>query len=143
MLHVDVVLLNAISVFILIDILMSLFKKMAHKRRAPVASTSAPNLPCKLDVPCFYPSCLVDPRHQADHQRNEDAHARDALHRAFGDVNLDPSRVGKNPSNPHVILSSLDTGDEPQASYDDQGNFRSSEAVRGSIRGFFFLQIVR
>lgn len=38
-------------------------------------------------------------------------------------------------ANSYVIPSSLDTSDEPQATYDDQGNFRSAEAVRGSIRG--------
>lgn len=41
-------------------------------------------------------------------------------------------------ANSYVIPSSLDTSDEPQATYDDQGNFRLAEAVRGSIRVYIF-----
>ncbi|KMZ70649.1 hypothetical protein ZOSMA_197G00220 [Zostera marina] len=102
----------------------SLFKKMAHKKRAPRASSST----------------NADPMHQEDHQCNEDARARDVLHHAFGHANIDAARVGEGPSNPHVIPSSIDTGDESKASYDEQGDFRSADIVRGSIRGAGLIQ---
>ncbi|KMZ65677.1 hypothetical protein ZOSMA_313G00270 [Zostera marina] len=54
----------------------------------------------------------------------------------LGTLILIPNVLGK-PLRTHiyVIPSSLDTGDEPQASFDDHGNYRSSETVKGSIRG--------
>ncbi|KMZ70411.1 hypothetical protein ZOSMA_1G03940 [Zostera marina] len=47
----------------------SLFKKMAHKRRAAIPSTSA-NVPYPdSDVPCVCTSCIANPRYQSDHQQ--------------------------------------------------------------------------
>ncbi|KMZ57950.1 hypothetical protein ZOSMA_80G00430 [Zostera marina] len=53
---------------------------MTHKRRAPLPSTFAANVSYpESDVPCVCPSCLADPRYQADHQRKEDARARERI----------------------------------------------------------------
>ncbi|KMZ67200.1 hypothetical protein ZOSMA_272G00030 [Zostera marina] len=94
----------------------------------------------EYDVLCFCPDCMADPIHREEHHRNEDARARDDLDRAFGHANIHGGRAGEGPSNPHPIPSSMDTGDEPKASYDEGGEFRTIDTVRGSFRGAGLIQ---
>ncbi|KMZ76279.1 hypothetical protein ZOSMA_104G00320 [Zostera marina] len=79
-------------------------KKWLTRNVRPLVARLLLSMMCRT---CFCPSCLADPMHQEDHHRNEDARARDNLHRAFGHANIDGARVGDGPSNPHVIPSSI------------------------------------
>ncbi|KMZ66264.1 hypothetical protein ZOSMA_2G02750 [Zostera marina] len=118
----------------------SLFKKKTHKKRSAIGSSSTTENVDEYDVPCFCPDCMADPIHREEHHRNADARARDELDRAFGHANIHGARAGEGPSNPQPIPSSMDTGDEPKASYDEGGEFRSVDTVRGSFRGAGLIQ---
>ncbi|KMZ63668.1 hypothetical protein ZOSMA_3G01500 [Zostera marina] len=83
---------------------------------------------------------MAEPMHGEEHHLNEDARATEELHRAFGDANINDHRAGEGPSRPHPIDSSMDTRDEPKASYDEGGEFRNMDTVRGSYRGAGLIQ---
>ncbi|KMZ75908.1 hypothetical protein ZOSMA_10G01770, partial [Zostera marina] len=118
----------------------SLFKKKATKKRSGLGSSSTNDNVDVNDVPCYCPDCMADPIHCEEHHRNEDARATEDLYRAFGDANINGNRAGEGPSSPHPIHSSMDTGDEPKASYDEGGEFRNMDTVRGSYRGAGLIQ---
>ncbi|KMZ69875.1 hypothetical protein ZOSMA_204G00100 [Zostera marina] len=109
----------------------SLFKKKAQKKRYGID---------QYDVLCFCPECMADPIHGEQHHRNADARARDEMDREFVQANIHGTRQGDGPSNPQPVPSSMDTGDEPTASYDEAGEFRAVDTVRGSFRGAGLIQ---
>ncbi|KMZ67795.1 hypothetical protein ZOSMA_259G00190 [Zostera marina] len=124
----------------MIIVFRSLFKKKATKKRSGLGSSSTHDNVEVNDVPCYCPECMADPIHCEEHHRNEDARAREDLDRAFGDANIHGDRAGEGPSSSHPIHSSMDTGDEPKASYDEGGEFRNIDTVRGSYRGAGLIQ---
>ncbi|KMZ59411.1 hypothetical protein ZOSMA_694G00040 [Zostera marina] len=83
---------------------------------------------------------MADPIQGEQHHRNADACARDQLDREFGQANIHGTRQGEGPSNPQPVPSSMDTGDEPTASYDEAGVFRAGDTIRGSFRGAGLIQ---
>ncbi|KMZ69272.1 hypothetical protein ZOSMA_219G00060 [Zostera marina] len=83
---------------------------------------------------------MADPIHGEQHHRNADARARDELDREFGQANIHGTMQGEGPSNPQPVPSSMDTRDEPTASYDEAGEFRAVDTVRGSFRGAGLIQ---
>ncbi|KMZ65847.1 hypothetical protein ZOSMA_30G01280 [Zostera marina] len=124
----------------MIIVFRSLFKKKATKKRSGLGSSSIHDNVDVNDVSCYCPDCMADPIHCEAHHRNEDARATEDLHRAFGDANINDNRAGEGPSSPHPIHSSMDTGDEPKASYDEGGEFRNMNTIRGSYRGAGLIQ---
>ncbi|KMZ71589.1 hypothetical protein ZOSMA_179G00150 [Zostera marina] len=118
----------------------SLFKKKAQKKRYGTGISCSTDSVDQYDVPCFCPECMADPVHGEGHQRNADARARDEMDREFGQANIRGTRQGDGPSNPQPVPSSMDTGDEPTASYDEAGEFRAVDTVRGSFRGAGLIQ---
>ncbi|KMZ56090.1 hypothetical protein ZOSMA_99G00200 [Zostera marina] len=117
-----------------------LFKKKAQKKRSGTGTSRSSDRVEEYDVPCFCPECMADPLHGGGHQSNVDARARDEMDREFGQANIRVTRQGDGPSNPQPVPSSMDTGDEPPASYDEAGEFRAGDTVRGSFRGAGLIQ---